>query len=183
MNIKNSNLTPQQFQQYLLRSYTAVDGLWFMKAEEALGFEAALDMDAKVWTVMPKIQARQLKAIAGADKGLSALGKCLLAKLQIDGFSFSTETLVNSFEVRISHCPWHDKTLRANRAHLSSRIGNRICTIEYSVWASEFGCTFRFADEKKICDGQSTCILKFSGGKEQPQTSKALDSETSNHSQ
>ena len=46
---------------YLLRSCAAVNGLWFMKVEEKYGFDAALDLDAAVWAVMPKIQARQLK--------------------------------------------------------------------------------------------------------------------------
>ena len=44
--------------EYLRRSYFAVDGLWFMMLEDELSFEKALEMDVKVWGVVPKIQAR-----------------------------------------------------------------------------------------------------------------------------
>ena len=37
------NLTRQQTADYLHRSYTAVDGLWFMKAEAVLGFLCCLE--------------------------------------------------------------------------------------------------------------------------------------------
>jgi hypothetical protein len=51
-------LTDRQIADYFHRSYTAVDGLWFMKVEAACGFDTALDIDTGVWKVMPKIQAR-----------------------------------------------------------------------------------------------------------------------------
>ena len=159
--IEMLKLTLEQIQQYLQRSYTAADGLWFMKVEEALGFDAALDMDAKVWEVMPKIQARQLKAFAGADRGLEALRQCMTTKLALDGFRFETRNGQNAFDVQISDCPWHDKMVSAKRGHLSKIIGERICTAEYSIWAREFGCVFRFASEKKICGGKDECLLRF----------------------
>ena len=45
----------EQVVEYLRRSYQAVDGLWFMKVEEALGFEAALEADRRVWEILAKI--------------------------------------------------------------------------------------------------------------------------------
>ncbi|NLE90228.1 MAG: hypothetical protein GX602_04765, partial [Dehalococcoidales bacterium] len=54
-------LSDRQISQYLQRSYEAVDGLWFMKVEEKLGFDTALEIDGEVWKVLPKIQARMLK--------------------------------------------------------------------------------------------------------------------------
>jgi len=42
------SLTDQQICDYSHRSYKAVDGLWFMKAEEKYGFIAALDIDKEV---------------------------------------------------------------------------------------------------------------------------------------
>ncbi len=36
-------LNDKQVADFFRRSYTAVDGLWFMKAEEKHGFEAALE--------------------------------------------------------------------------------------------------------------------------------------------
>jgi hypothetical protein len=56
-------LTPEQIAEYYHRSYTVVDGLWFMKIEEKYGFDAALDIDKEVWKVFPKMQARLLKSL------------------------------------------------------------------------------------------------------------------------
>ena len=47
---------------YLSRNFTSVDGLWFVKIEEILGFEKALEVDKEVWKILPKIQARFIKA-------------------------------------------------------------------------------------------------------------------------
>jgi hypothetical protein len=154
-------LTPEQTQQYLFRSYTAVDGLWFMTAEEAFGFDAALDLDAKVWAVVPKIQARQMKSFVGDRQGLDALKECFTSKLRIDGFIFSEDTESDQLVIHVSHCPWHDRMVRADRSHLSVKVGDRICPIEYSVWASEFGCTFRFGSSVKQCEGGHECVMEF----------------------
>ena len=79
-------LTEKQISEYFKRSYTAVDGLWFMKAEERYGFDTALDIDDDVWKVMPKIQARKLKSMGNITDGLDGLRECLTTKLTLDGF-------------------------------------------------------------------------------------------------
>jgi hypothetical protein len=47
------DLDEKQISELWHRSYTAVDGLWFMKVEERYGFEAALDLDDEVWKGQP----------------------------------------------------------------------------------------------------------------------------------
>ncbi len=44
-----------------LRNLWAVDGLYFLGIEERYGTEVATEVDAKVWSVMGKIEARKLK--------------------------------------------------------------------------------------------------------------------------
>ncbi|GAF84732.1 unnamed protein product, partial [marine sediment metagenome] len=58
-------LSNRQIAEFWHRSYASVDGLWFMRVEERYGFDAALDIDNEVWKVLPKIQARMLKSMAG----------------------------------------------------------------------------------------------------------------------
>lgn len=174
-----TKLTHDQIRKYLARIYTAVDGLWFMKVEEQFGFDKALEIDVRVWEVMPKIQARQLKSFFGVDSGLDALRHCYSEKLFLDGFEFQiisapsqvdglgpslgTEKAESEklFTIRISFCPWVDKLVRSNRAHLAASIGKRICATEYSAWAKEFGCSFEFGQEGKLCEGSAACVLKF----------------------
>ena len=48
-----------------LRNLWAVDGLYYLGIEEHYGTEAATVIDAKVWEVMGKIEARKLKEFLG----------------------------------------------------------------------------------------------------------------------
>ena len=163
MTGERETMAPEAVREFLLRSYTAVDGLWFMKAEERFGFDKALEIDASVWEVMPKIQSRQLKSLLGAGGDLSGLKKCLSAKMTVEGFLFGFSGDRNSLTIRISGCHWVDKMNHAGRSHLAAKVGNVICTQEFSIWAGEFGCSFQFAHCPKICEGGSECVLEFRG--------------------
>ena len=67
---KTMRLNEEQIKAYYHRSYTAVDGLWFMKVEDKYGFEKALEMDNAVWQIMPKIQARMLKSMLNCGENI-----------------------------------------------------------------------------------------------------------------
>lgn len=57
-------LPKEQLAEFLflhLRNLWTVDGLYFLGIEEAYGTEVATDIDARVWEVMGKIEARKLK--------------------------------------------------------------------------------------------------------------------------
>jgi hypothetical protein len=150
--------------QYLKRLFFAVDGLWFMKIEDAYGFDKALAIDNEVWKIMPKIQARFFKSIYGLDKGLEALQSCITEKLLTEDFIFQTETdkQNHSFMVTITKCPWIDLLAKSGRANLAQEIGTRICNAEYSGWAKEFGENISFKLQRQICSGSNICILRFS---------------------
>ena len=77
-------LSDKDISSYFQRSYTAVDGLWFMKVEERDGFEETLDVDDEVWKIMAKIQARTLKSFSRLEHGVDALFECLTTKLSLE---------------------------------------------------------------------------------------------------
>lgn len=156
-----AELSERQIADFFRRSYTAVDGLWFMKAEQKYGFEAALDVDDEVWKVFPKVQARMLKDMTGMASGLEALRECFTTKLAIEGFHFDVEQLSHGFKVSISRCPWHDAMVKSGREALSGEVGARVCGTEYSVWAAEFGQAIRFQRKSEICTGGENCVLEF----------------------
>jgi len=159
-------LNDRQIADYFRRCYTSVDGLWFMKVEEAFGFDRALEIDNEVWQVLPKIQARFFKSLSKEKRGMQALFDCLTARLQLEGFSFSIEKedTVMNFSFCIDQCPWHNVLVRSGRQGISARIGLEICTTEYSVWASEFGADIRFELKQRICGGEEFCSLHFQQG-------------------
>jgi hypothetical protein len=158
------NLTEVQIAEYFQRSYTAVDGLWFMKLEEKYGFEAALEIDREVWRVFPKIQARKLKSVLGKEQGLSVLAECLTAKHTLESFRFKTEfnSSETVFKLIITQCPWYDLMKKSGRDDLAGKVGQVICNTEYSVWAGEFGAGIRFELQSQLCNGSESCILQFS---------------------
>ena len=157
------DLNEKQISELWHRSYKAVDGLWFMKVEEKYGFDTALDIDDEVWKILPKIQARMLKASDEVAPGIDGLLDCLSTKLALEGFAFEPVKAADGsgFEIRISRCPWHDVVVSSGRAELSETIGSRICLTEYSAWAAEFGDNIRFELGERICGGSASCILNF----------------------
>ena len=86
-------LSEVQKAEYFRRSYTAIDGLWFMKLEAKFGFETALEIDTAVWEVFPKIQARFLRALAGNSSGIQGLRECFVTKHTLEGFNFTTSPI------------------------------------------------------------------------------------------
>ena len=156
-------LDKEQVIEYFRRSYTAVDGLWFVKVEDNRGFDTALRVDEEVWKVLPKIQARMLKSMGGVASGMVGLRDCLTTKLTLEGFVFKVEDLKDGggFRVNIEHCPWHDLLVKSSREHLSGKVGSVICNTEYSVWAAEFDDKIHFESLRRICQGAPLCVLQF----------------------
>jgi predicted ArsR family transcriptional regulator len=152
-------LSNKQIAEYFHRSYTAVDGLWFIKVEEKYGFDVALEIDNEVWKILPKIQARMLKSMI-KEKGRDALFECLTTKLILEGFEFKAEKSDDGFKIIISKCPWYNLMLKSGREKLSERVGTLICNTEYSVWASEFD-DMHFELRTQICKNSEFCILSF----------------------
>jgi hypothetical protein len=153
-------MTDRQIAEYFRRSYTAVDGLWFMKVEGQYGFEAALRMDEEVWKVLPKIQARMLMSMIGLNKGMEGLCRAVETRLDLEGFEFEAEKDANSLKIHINRCPWHDLMVKSGRESLSGRVGDLICGLENAVWASEFG-DIAFERSDRICKGDERCVLSF----------------------
>ncbi|MFC2003792.1 DUF6125 family protein [Chloroflexota bacterium] len=157
-------LNDKRIAEYLHRSYTAVDGLWFMKVEEKYGFDEALEVDNEVFKVLPRIQARVLKSIGNKETGMEALFECFTAKLTLDGFTFKAKRIKHNsgFKIIIDRCPWYNLMVKSGRTNLSEKVGTRICNTEYSVWACEFDDNISFEMQCQICTGSKFCILQFS---------------------
>jgi hypothetical protein len=159
-----SELTEEQKTEYFRRSYTAVDGLWFMKVEERLGFEKALQIDEAVWVVLPKIQARTLKAMMNLPAGLAGLEQALSARLAPEGFDFEIERQEGGLEVAVRSCPWNQIMIKSGRAALSEKVSDVICRVENEAWAREFsepGEEIGFEREARLCRGEEMCRLRF----------------------
>ena len=156
-----TKLSSQQVADYFNRSYKAVDGLWFMKVEETYGFDAALELDNEVWKVMAKIQARLIKSFLELGTGSDALLESLVTKLELEGFKYTAEKNPNGFTITITDCPWHNLMIKSKREHLAKQVGQKICTTENNVFASELDNSIKFTLKSQKCGKSEHCTLDF----------------------
>jgi hypothetical protein len=90
-------MDPQILSEYFKKCFLAVDGLWFMMLEKTDSFDKALEdkaleVDGRVWKILPKIQARKIKELlklgtATEEDLISAL------KFKLDAEDFVSEVL------------------------------------------------------------------------------------------
>ena len=153
--------------EMLRRSYFAVDGLWFVMLEEDDGLEHALEIDQRVWQVMPKIQARKARELMHADEDTpGALVRCMALKFFAEGHRFDV-SFENTGEaaIVISQCPWRDILEDSGREHLGPEIAERICAVEAAGWAAEFspedGPPVGVEMTDAICAGDECCRYVF----------------------
>jgi hypothetical protein len=149
--------------EYYRRSYFAVDGLWFLKTEEKCGFEEALKLDADVWSVLAKIQARKTKELLKI-KGSTVKDLLTALKLKWTAEEYDYEVLEaekTCCVVLLSACPWLEVMQKSGREHLTPRIGECVCTREYSAWAKEFNPKMEVTIDEMLCREKKPCRLRF----------------------
>ena len=158
----NQEFDAETITGFLRRSYHAVDGLWFMKAEEMLGFDQALELDRRVWAVMAKIQARKARELLGATGNtLEELARCFALKLTAEGHVFTTDADAGGIHFRITRCPWMELLRKSDRQHLAQKISSVICGTEGVTWCAEFGGEYEFEIPSGPCPSSGPCELVF----------------------
>jgi len=160
---EGSSMEQRIISEYLKRSYFALDGLWFMMIEEESSFDKALEIDEKVWSVLPKIQARKAKELLGIEgAGLANFLRAVKVKLEAEEYNYEErEPGADHVQIVIHECPWHVILRRANREHLAARIADAICSLEFRVWIKEFGEHLKFGIKSRRCTGDPVCLLDF----------------------
>jgi hypothetical protein len=148
--------------QYLRRSYQAVDGLWFMQAENATDFDTALEVDRRVWEIAAKIQAREARRLLKCEGTTpQELERCLALKFAADGHDCESRVDAEGVRVLIHRCPWQQLLEKSKRLHLAERIAHAICHTEGRVWCEEFGGAYAFEMPAMICAGAEQCEMRF----------------------
>jgi hypothetical protein len=120
-----SQLPKEKIPDYIfmqLRNLWAADGLYFLGIEELYGTEVATKIDAQVWAVMGKIEARKLKEFLGI-----------------------TETDIPSLMKALQYTTWaldlEDKEITIKKDHAVIRnVRCRVQNTRASKGLKEFGC-------------------------------------------
>jgi len=153
-------MDPRLLSEYFKKCFIAVDGLWFMMLENTDSFEKALEVDRKVWEIMPKIQARKIRELFEmTDANQEDLIKALRFKLDAEDFVSELQLENSQIKITIQECPWLALLRKANREHLAEKISDAICTIEYGVFAREFVENMGFDVTSRRCSGDQVCTF------------------------
>jgi hypothetical protein len=131
--------------------------------EDALSFEKALDIDEKVWRIMPRIQSKKLRELYGIEgNSLQDLLAALRIKFELERYQISTgEIEEDNVKITVHGCPWFDIMKQSGRAALAGIVGERICNAEYQGWADSFDKRIKFSLVSQMCKGQEVCELRF----------------------
>jgi predicted ArsR family transcriptional regulator len=156
-------MDPRVLSEYFKRCFLAVDGLWFMMLEDTDSFEKALEVDRKVWEVLPKIQARKIRELFkmeySEDSNEEHLIKALEFKLAAEDFVSELKREDSCIRIIIKECPWLALLRKSKREHLAEKIGDAICLIEYVVFAGEFVDGLDFNVTSRRCSGDQVCTF------------------------
>ena len=149
--------------EFLRRSYFAVDGLWFLRAEEACGYKDALRLDEEVWEVMPKVQARKARELLGIQGGsLADLALGLRLRFAAEGCEHRVvERTDDILKIDLPACPWLAGLRKSGRESIAPDICERICTRDYAGWAAEFSKDIEFHFEGNLSEGAPACRFVF----------------------
>ncbi len=131
--------------------------------EEEFTFDKALEIDEKVWRILPKIQARKAKELLRlGGNGLADFLQAIKVKFEAESYCYEVNMHDNSLvQITIHRCPWYDILKKAKREHLAGKIADSICSLEFQVWLSEFGDDLRFNPGPRLCMGDDLCLLEF----------------------
>lgn len=150
--------------EYFKRCFLAVDGLWFMMVEKADSFEKALEIDKKVWQILPKIQAGKIKELFEMEgTNEEHLVKALKFKLDTEDFVSELHAEDRQIEITINECPWLALLKKSKREHLAEKIGDAVCSTEYRVFAAEFVGTVDLEVRSRRCSGDRVCSFVLRG--------------------
>jgi hypothetical protein len=148
--------------EYLRRSYQALDGLWFMLGEEKCGFEAALELDRRVWEVLAKIQSRKARELTHCTGNTpQELVQAFSIKLSADGQKYDAVITEAMVTFTLHGCNWLEILKKSGREHLGACVGRTICQAEGRIWGEEFGGEYKFEIPKLACEGNAQCEMKF----------------------
>ena len=129
-----------------------------MMLEKTDSFDKALEIDGRVWEILPKIQARKIKELLKLETASEEdLLRALKFKLDAEDFASVVLRKDSYINIIIKKCPWLTLLKQSNREHLAERISNVICSVEYGVFAGEFMEDMDFKVISRQCSGNEIC--------------------------
>lgn len=123
--------------QMFAKNWLAHDGCWFLAAEERLGLETAIDLDASAWKRFAAVEARRIMSTFGIPEGggLEALEKAMGLRLYAVVNSQRREWADNGKRLRffMDACRVQEARRRKGLADFPCK---RVGTVEFETFAA-----------------------------------------------
>ena len=149
---------------YLRRSYTWVDGFWFLEVERYLdSFDEVLEIDVQAWLQITRQQAKLAQKLLNLSKSdVPAIIETLKVKWLVDGHSYELGKVDESKgSVVIRMCPWFETMKRSGREHLAGRVCCAVCPPLYQTWATTINPKVKVEMSKFLGKGAEGCAIGF----------------------
>jgi hypothetical protein len=105
-----------------LRNMWSVDGLYYIGIEEKFGNEGAIEIDANVWEVMGKIEAKRLKTIMGiSGEDISSM----IGALRISSWALDLEE--KEIEIERDRAILRNTNCRVQNTRIKKGLGEFPC--------------------------------------------------------
>jgi len=145
--------------QYFKRSYFALDGLWFVMVEKSFSLKEALKIDEKVWRILPRIQAREVKKLLNLKEDtFQNFLRALKVKLEAEDYQYEQKLREKELTLSIKKCPWYEIIKKSQREYV---LPNNICQIDFQTWVEEFHLNLKVQINSCICGGDTNCEIYF----------------------
>jgi hypothetical protein len=157
-----------------LGALTAIDGLWFLAAERAYGFDAALELDLEVWKsyglVILKRLARMLDLDLGPEKPphMATVNFFMQTISRIDGTDCEGRLIdEDTVEFRVNRCSWWDNLCASGR---EGRVPcEKIDEVIFRHWLEAIDPRIRFEVTRSLPRGDDHCSwVIFRGSRTAP---------------
>lgn len=148
---------------FLRKSYFSVDGLWFLRVEAEHSPEEALKIDEQVWAIMPKVQAKKVRAILGLEGySLDNLAAALNLKFEAEGYDHEIRKEgSNTLHLQIAKCPWFEVLKKSGRTFHAPQICDRVCAGNLVAWADQLSKDVQFRVSCKMSADAPVCEMIY----------------------
>jgi len=127
--------------------------------EKNFSLKEALRIDEKVWRVLPKIQAREVRKLFDLQENtFQNFLKALRVKLEAEDYQYQEKVINGNLHLLVKKCPWYEIIKKSSREHL---VPNDICRIDFQTWADEFHLNLKVKINSCLCGGKPNCNIWF----------------------
>ncbi len=149
---------------YYERNWFTLDGLWFLKAEEEVGWDTALKIDLAVWKHLLKIVIRRIQDyLKLKTNSLKSLVESLIFRWSCELWNYDiVKNEENEALIEITKCPYKSMLDRnPERRDKIPSICKKMCNPFYGAVIEELNPKIKLERSRFMGLGDKSCDFHF----------------------